>query len=306
MNAAERVKGIDFFAPTLLIGLGLLLLLNNAGLLPVEFWRLALNFWPLLLIAIGVNLLIGRSSNWIGIVIALLLLAVILVFAWVAPNLWTGAGQLGERQEINMPMQEAKTGDIRINTSVSELRISAGQRGGELVAGEVTPLRNERINQRFEMNGDTARFILESQGSSSNGSFFMQPTGPQWNLKLNPQLPIKLTLNSGVGQAVLDLSELRITELVVNGGVGNIEVTLPTAGELQATVKGSVGRVVVSIPATLAANIEAKTGIGALSVRGDYQQNGDFYKSTNYDSAKARVRLMVESGIGAIEIRQIR
>lgn len=48
----------------LLIATGVVLLLNNLGLLPWHIWRTLWQFWPLLLILGGVEIILGRS--WIS------------------------------------------------------------------------------------------------------------------------------------------------------------------------------------------------------------------------------------------------
>ena len=45
-----------FFFPACLIGLGLLLLLDNLGLLHVSIWTLISVWWPVLLIGLGIAL----------------------------------------------------------------------------------------------------------------------------------------------------------------------------------------------------------------------------------------------------------
>ncbi len=62
--------------PAILIGLGLVLLLNNFNLLSWEAWYQLWQFWPLLLILVGLQIILGRS--WFSkIVMTILTLIVI-------------------------------------------------------------------------------------------------------------------------------------------------------------------------------------------------------------------------------------
>ncbi len=50
--------------PAVLVGLGIILLLNNFGALPWSVWETIFRLWPVLVIGVGLDLLIGRRSIW--------------------------------------------------------------------------------------------------------------------------------------------------------------------------------------------------------------------------------------------------
>src|SRR5690242_11383019 len=60
--------------PLLLIGAGLVFLLINMGVLDEGVWVQLLQLWPLLLIAIGLDLLIGRRNPGLSLLIVLVVL----------------------------------------------------------------------------------------------------------------------------------------------------------------------------------------------------------------------------------------
>lgn len=55
-------RGVVF--PIFLITIGILLLLNNAGIVPWSIWQEIWQFWPVLLILLGLQIILGRS--WIS------------------------------------------------------------------------------------------------------------------------------------------------------------------------------------------------------------------------------------------------
>ena len=57
MNSSEKRKIIGSL---LLIGVGSLFLINNFGLIPENFWRELIKFWPLILIIPGIKNLVKR------------------------------------------------------------------------------------------------------------------------------------------------------------------------------------------------------------------------------------------------------
>lgn len=74
-----RQKTASFFWPIFLIVLGILLLLNNLGILPWSIWSNLWKFWPLILILFGLEMLLGkgRLTNVLITLIGLSLLLVI-------------------------------------------------------------------------------------------------------------------------------------------------------------------------------------------------------------------------------------
>jgi len=74
----------------LFIGAGVLLLLSNLGYLPSQSWDALWRLWPLLLVALGVDQLIGRHSM-IGAIFSalfvLMLIGGVVVVVLFAPNI---------------------------------------------------------------------------------------------------------------------------------------------------------------------------------------------------------------------------
>ena len=79
--------------PLVLISIGILFLLNNLGLVSWNLWSLLWRMWPVLVVAIGLDLIFGRRS---GIWPAILVVLVIGMFAgalWlfdVTESAWSG------------------------------------------------------------------------------------------------------------------------------------------------------------------------------------------------------------------------
>jgi hypothetical protein len=59
----------DLFWPVIFFGVGLGWLLMNLGLLMIDNWTSLIPWWPLLLIAVGVDLLAGRRYPWVGAIL---------------------------------------------------------------------------------------------------------------------------------------------------------------------------------------------------------------------------------------------
>ena len=73
---SERTRAGGLVGPVLLIGLGLIILMNNLGVLNWSVWDMLFRLWPLILITIGLDHLIGRRSVWGSLLSLVLIMAV--------------------------------------------------------------------------------------------------------------------------------------------------------------------------------------------------------------------------------------
>jgi cell wall-active antibiotic response 4TMS protein YvqF len=287
--------------PAILIALGVVFLLNNLGYLSWGVWNTLLRLWPLLLIAIGLDLMLGRRSRLGSGLVALLMLAALVAVVWVS-GAWLGGGSPLASDSISQPLGAARRGDVDIGMGAGTLNIGALNESDNLVEGLIATGRGERVVRDFAIDGDTATFKLRSEWAFPFGD--RGGDRIEWNLLLNRNVPLRLHVSTGAGEAALDLARLQITRLDVNTGVGKTTLTLPRQGQVQARLSGGVGEATVIIPAGVAARVEATAGLGQVSVIGSYQREGKVYTSPGYDSAANRVDLVVSGGVGSITVRQ--
>jgi hypothetical protein len=302
MNS-ERSRN-SLFGPILLIGLGILFLLSNFGLMNLDIGDLISRFWPVLLIVIGLDILLGRR-NGVGGLLALLLIGALILasFGWFesAPI----SADSAEAQIIRQELAGAERAEINISAGVSQLLVNGSPLTEQLIEGTVAPHRAERIESSFEQKAGVAHYSLKSEGLRFTLPSWGRRNRGLWDLRLTQDIPLALKVSTGVGEAELNLEQVQLTDLEVESGVGRTTLTLPGRGDFQAEISGGVGEVIVLIPDTLAARIRASAGIGSVNVEGDFGRDDETYLSPNYENAEHKVDLKVDGGIGAITIRQI-
>ena len=115
-----------------------------------------------------------------------------------------------------------------------------------LVTGTIDRARGERLSQDYQGSGGIGAYTLKTDearglpfGVSTRGTNDLT-----WDLQLARDLPIALTINSGVGKATIDLTGLQLTRLDVNTGVGQTIITLPAQGRFSAKVDAGVGEAI--------------------------------------------------------------
>ncbi len=286
--------------PIILIGIGVIFLLNNLGVTSVNLWELVIRLWPILLIGWGLDILIGRRS------LALSLGVLGVTLALVAGGVWwvatrAGIGEPVTGEQIRQALQGATQADVEIEFGAGGLRLGPLASGANLIEGTIALDSGERAEQDFLVEGGTAVYRLRTSRVSIFP--FSNRGDIEWDLRLNEDVPTDLDVSTGVGESDLNLERMNLTDLRVSTGVGRTTVRLPARGEFSVKIDGGVGEVIVWLPKGLEARIHVDTGLGNFNAPSGFAQEGDDYVSPGYDEADNRVDIDIDAGIGNIEVR---
>ena len=305
MDEKSDTHRTSLIGPVILIGLGVVFLLNNLGMLSWSVWGVIFRLWPILLVAAGLDLLLGRRSVWGS------LLALVLTVAVVGGVLWlAGAGilprQAAATQDISQALDGATAARIVLAPAVGTVRVESLLETDDLVRGVIHPISGERVRRDFEIAGETATLSLRSEGSFGVASPFAGGWGDErgWDLDLSSKVPLELEVSLGVGESEIDLTGLQMRDLDASIGVGQTTVILPGEGRFQARIDGAIGQTIVIIPDGMEARVRVDTGIAGSQAPADYRRQDDVYISPGYAGAENRVDVEVSQAIGNISIRR--
>jgi hypothetical protein len=265
------MRGSSVFWAVVLILVGFLFLLNNFGLLPnlgVSAWSL---IWPIVLIALGVWF-ISRT------------------FIRPAP---------AEMERASIPLDGAARAEIELEHGAGELWVTSGAGRDLLAEGSFggglrskTTRRGDLLDVRMKMAVEPAAFFNWSPGSYD------------WDVRLNPEVPLVLKCETGASKSMLDLRDLKVGELKLETGASATEVTLPAmAGYTRVKVQAGAARVDIRVPGGVAARVKASSALASVNV--DETRFPGFdnrYQSPDYETAANKVEIDVETGVGAVTI----
>lgn len=298
---ASRRRGVLF--PVLLIAAGALVLAMNFGLVRADIWLDLLTLWPVLLIGAGLSIMLGGSRGGAllasGVTLALL----------AGGAIWLQSNRTGSSPALTEQIRESAAGlrsaDVTLAPGAAAVHIEALPAGStDLIAGTASAGRGGTLQPTFDRDGATARFELREQGPVLLG--FGNVRGRSWDLAVARDVPLSLAIDAGVGQVVLDLTDVALTDLDLNLGVGQVIATLPAAGKMNVDVDGGVGSFTLRLPAGLAARIKADAGIGAVDLPSGLDKVDDNqWETEDYDGADDRAVISIDGGIGSIDVEWI-
>jgi hypothetical protein len=292
--------------PLVLITLGVVFLLNNLGVIEWEIWGTLWRMWPVLLVAIGIDLLVGRRSGFWSVVSVVLILAVFAGAFWlIGPSgaFWSGDQVI---ESISQELETAEQARVDIDMQIGTLYVDALSEGEDLLAsGEINLSENEDLLQQFDLKDGVATLTLKSRGQQYHpGWVFSSGAVPdkRWQISLNAEIPLNLHVDSGVGKTVLDLTGLNLIGLDLDTGVGEVTVILPGEGVFDVRIDGGVGQIEVRIPEGTPAIIRVDSGLGNVSLAGDFNQQGGAYTTFSYSQNEDAISIYLNGGVGNLRL----
>lgn len=212
--------------PVLLVLIGILLLLNNFGVVPWGVWPALLRFWPVILIVVGLGIAFSyRTSeprNWIGWLVAgavALLIGLAVAFPARLERA-VGSNMVDEQFVTSAEENRASRAEIEIEVGSARLDVAGGG-----TAAFSANAHYDRSRGAYELvrslSGDVLRVQYRRQPGNLGwrwGSF--EPERHQVTLGL---IPAALRVNLGSGEAVIRPALTPLTDLRLDVGSGSIQ-----------------------------------------------------------------------------------
>jgi len=271
------LSGGSIFLPLTLIAFSAAFLLSNYELVDWNMWEVFSKLWPLLLIALGLDIM-------------------------VLPRIGLASSRV---EEVNLPLDNATSAEIKIDGGLGTLVVNSEAGGDKLVSATATVGQSEHLKHSLRMK-DAEAIVKIKRSANWYYPFTGAWTGSKGcEVNLNPTLPTSLKVDGGFGNKVLNLRDANLTRLKVDGGLGSADITLPSQGGFTANIDGGVGDNTLRIPTGLAVSIRFDSGLGSRQVQGNFIQTGSAYVSPDYESATNRADIKVDQGVGGLTIAEI-
>jgi hypothetical protein len=214
-------------------------------------------------------------------------------------------------QGIGDLQRESRSVDLDNSQSVrAELKMGAGElnlTGGAdaLVEGDFAyNVADWKPEVNYDVTGDAGELSVE-QGSGED-----VPVGGEvrneWDLRLNDDVPIDLSVEMGAGESDLDLDSLTLTGLDLQMGAGKttVDLTGDYDRDLSATIEGGVGEATVRLPSAVGVKVNAEGGLGTINAQG-LQREGDAYVNDAYGDSDVTLDVDVRGGVGRINLEVV-
>ena len=306
--ASPRRRRGGVVGPLVLIFIGGVFLLQNAGYLPPNFWMNLWHLWPLVLVLAGIELLLAQRVPRLAL---MGLAAVVLVVGAIA------SGARLSRSPTAAAVTRTSPVDLEGATQATvTVRFGAGQLNiGPLVQSPANQLATMAYEGPPELapqasyspDGGIGQLQYEVEG---RGPGFLPFVGSRsdsrMDLNLSPTVAISaLTVQTGATDAHLDLSSLQLSSLDVSVGAASTWIRLPEAATMTtAHISGGAATITLQIPPGVGAQIRHRGGLSTVNVdQSRFPSAGEgLYRSADYGSATNNVDITIETGVTSIQV----
>lgn len=209
---------------------------------------------------------------------------------------------VGELQTVHESIEHgtAPTAGVRIDLAAGQLDLSDGS--NKLMEGTFQfNVLNWRPKISYDPNGTPGVLSIVQPIDRNNVPTSNAGTVYNWEVRLGNQVPLDLDLHLGLGEARLDLSNLKIRSLKMDLGAGKVDADLTGdyGRNVDAQITGGTGQLTLKVGHRMATRIEIKGDLGKVTAPG-LTRNGDAY--SNDVRSGNRLNVTIQSGVGDIKL----
>jgi len=292
--------------PLILIGIGVVVLLANTGVLSQPAVERLGDLWPMLLVILGLQLILNhtlprRQATLIGLAVMAVVVIAAVAYATLAPATSVGA------QKVDASAQRGglTVATLDLNYSAATVDVNAADLGDRLYQVHVDYPGGENP-PTISLNHENGR--LEIHETSSFSPFHLFGSNRRHIvLALTDRIPWTIQVGGGATNLSLDLRHLQLTKLDVSGGANRMDAQLPAAkGTVMLEVSGGASNLTLRAPAETQWRIGVSGGANAVTINGSTSGafGGDFERqSPGYDTATNRYDIQISGGASHLDFR---
>ncbi|MEK6206659.1 MAG: hypothetical protein AABM32_03370 [Chloroflexota bacterium] len=269
--------------PLVLIALGIVFLLANAGFVGEGALRRLVDLWPVALVLIGLDILVRDRSTAVAIIVEVAVIAASVAYAVAGPA--TGLVPVGTNT-TSVGRFDATSLALTVNYGAGQLTMHSGTPALLSVSSSREDVRVQDVRQ-----SDAAASVTISP--SNDGFFF--GTDRVWDVVIPSDIPVRLTASVGAGEFRFGLRDVKLAGATINGGASDLTISLPKpTGDVPVTISAGASSITLEIPPGVDYRVRTTGGLNSV--------NG-VETSTGYAAATDRLTILVTSGASSITVR---
>jgi len=206
--------------------------------------------------------------------------------------------ETAKHHRISLP-EALKIANVKVGFGIGDVEVNAFDEVGTLFQGDY---ENEKP-LRFRLLKDEAQIVVGDWSSIDWLPYFWYFFG-DCRVKLNKHIPLRIAVDSRVGDTSLNLFELRLQDLRVRYLLGDVDIQFPQVGSISSSIESTVGDITIDVPRELGARIRLGSAfLGKCRIEGDlFERHGSEYISKDFEKALNRLDLRIDFHLGDLRI----
>ena len=279
------------------VTIGIFLLLANLGFINYNVFYSLVNLWPLLLIVIGINV-IFRNNKIISYITWALFFIVLIVYGVYTQNTEDISGPNTTDEVFMERNTNTMYGNLDLDLGASSLGIDSTD--DDLLAAD---LRGRSLDywQKYSNGDKNVDIGFESRGFSIGN---IQPHEATYDFYLNSDIIWDIELDLGALSGELNLENIPVRSVDLDSGAASLAIMLGNKHDLDFSIDSGASSIDLIIPENVGLRIDMDTGLTSSNIEDlGLTDNGDYYISSNYDSADVKINMDIDMGVGKINFQ---
>jgi hypothetical protein len=283
----------------------LLLLGNTLGYLSWYIWWDLVKLWPILLIAIGIELIFKNSKMPAVSYLSPLLIVLCFIYVTFDGNVSANNYDDPELRTSTYIINESDAGDIKsldisLDFSIGDYEFDVADTG--IFYGEFEYYGSDPTFD-FDQDGDEGEIKLKFKGFKHKFKNLRRKSCHS-EVFITDKIPVNLDIDAGVVDMVLDFTKVRISTLDIDSGVSDLMIRLGDRSQhIDASFDTGVSDMIIYIPEGTALRLRKDTGIASVSYKelGLKKISKHLYETPGYETAERTIEIDIDAGIGDID-----
>jgi hypothetical protein len=288
----------------ILILLGILFLLQNAGVLNLEIDRIW-QLWPLFIIAVGLSLMSVRgwlaSSITALFIVGALSLAGLVAFGVLTP----GSDRATTNKTVEIERKNIAASETTQNASIS---IKDGAGNITIRSSDTVPLVKASLESNVMDLSQTSRTVNGRQSvelivENNDGRWWSGDFKNDLNVTLTESLPLSLAIDSGASNINANLTNVTLSRLDIDAGASNLDVMLGSKSDaLNVEFDAGMSNIKFKVPKSSGIRLVIDSPMSNLDIPELNKINDDTYESANYSTADKKINFDGNMGMAKFSI----
>lgn len=294
----DNGKGLGF--GIFLLAVGIVWLLSIAHIVTMSTFYALFTLWPLILVAIGVNI-IFRNSRLIRTVSWLVLLVVVICYGYfAAPSkgpVIINSTKAADAKVTLEKLPETEKGELSLKFGATQLYLdSATSNLLEATVSEGLIQHSESMKD----NNRNASIVFELKGYNISNLKFAEDLRNDFHL--NDSIIWKLVLDTGAVEGNLDMTGLKVEKLDIDTGASNFKLDMGSYNT-ELKINAGASKIDITLPEDTGMRIKLDGGLNNTNLDdpGWVKRDGWSY-SPEYDSKSFKIEADMSLGVGKLTV----
>ncbi len=305
------MKTSKIFWGTLFIVLGLLVLLNNIS--PINFyWGDLWQFWPVVLVLLGISMLIKHQSGKIVLAAAAAIVLAITIFATFKFTISFAENDFEIVFDTNDDYKYSITEyqepfDSSMTKVIFNLNGGIGSYKIDEPTDKLIYVKTQGIENNFYLNKTDIDTISKVTLSMKKTKFHIGKSKYKniVDISLNEKPLWDLNFDLGAAAVKLDLTKYRLDNIDLDIGAASLDIKLGSLSEeTRLSIDAGASKIDISVPEEVGTQINMDAVLSSKNIVGFKYIESGLYRTEGFNDAEKKIFIEIDSGVSSINIRR--